>query len=375
MALSRSNLRRRASLNTILIVLSIITAFLAGLPVVAGILSETFGSAQRSTAFAAAPPGHYAVYTSSDETHDEIRVAPGDDPGDVITVATIERLPGFASRGAVSPDGTQLALVVVEAGTPAQPEASLQLLDLESGERTVIATRVEFRQVPVWDNEGEAVFVTRRAPGEDGQGPGDVSVLRAPVDASGASVVEQYQGIYGAYPVAADPGGRLVTVVIDGSGSTVYREGNEVVDLGPHITRDWDLSPGGDELAFIETNLAEGERYIPRTASLSGVPTVRAQSTSEDVEALGVAWDSGSEPVFGYEASVSATGDSRAFAQSREQGFDIPLSYSTDGSAIAVQHWTGSGFDQPGAASVVIINGQGRVTLDDATRFYGWSER
>ena len=375
MAVSTGKLRRRIRLNAVLVGVSIVTALLAGLPIAAAILDSALGNGPRTaTAFASAPGGHYAVYTNAGVDADEIVVAPSENPSDAMVVATIERLPGYTSRGTVSPDGKKLALVTVDSGTPSQPVASLQVLNLETGELTRAASEIDHLQTPLWTADSKGVLVTR---GGD-NAPGAVTVYRADSAGDGESLVRRHEAVLGVYPVAFDPEGRLVTVVIDGEGSHVFRDGTQVRSISPYITRDWDLSPDGTALAFVETNLADGTRYLPKVAGLDAGSHAMAQSVASGVQALGAAWAPGDSqgPAFGYEPSAPAGASGGVLAQTLgEDGFDVPLAYSNDGSALAVQHWTGSEFSRPGQASIEIVTGDGRAALPDATRFYGWAAR
>lgn len=94
------------------------------------------------------------------------------------------------------------------------------------------------------------------------------------------------------------------------------------------------------------------------------------------LQSIGVAWEpqSGS-PVFGFERGEDGAGVSAQSALSSESGFDVPLSFSPDGSALAVQHWTGNTFDDPGEFTIRVHSGDGVVPLETASRFYGWARR
>jgi hypothetical protein len=261
----------------------------------------------------------------------------------------------------VSPSGTLLALVVAEAGTPAAPEGSLIVVNLETGQRTRVASAIDYLQDPVWTPDSGGVLVVR-------EGEAGISLLRANAGGGSTTTVHTYQAT-GVYPVAYTPDDELVTVILDGRGSTALLDGEERVLLSPAITRDWALSPDGTQLGFIETDLSSGVNYLPRTVSL-GEANVSALAASSDVQALGVAWaPSSGEPSFGFEPG----GTGGVLAQS--SGFDVPLAYSADGSALAVSHWTGAGFDQPGTARFELLTPSGRIELAGATRFFGWSAR
>jgi hypothetical protein len=161
--------------------------------------------------------------------------------------------------------------------------------------------------------------------------------------------------------------------VVDGNGSTIHRDGEPLKHLSTGITRDWQLSPDGAQLAFIEASLDGGLQYLPRVVSL--VPgLVEAQSLTVDSgQALGIAWAPGaSAPTFGTEPSLLPGG--AALAQS-ESGFDIPLSYSPTGDSLVVERWTGGSFADAGDARFEVVSGNERTQLPGASRFFGWAAR
>ncbi len=374
MAVQTRSLARRFNFNGILIGLSVAGILLAVLPIAAAIISGVAGNTGPKTAYASAPAGQYAVIARSGIEADTILVAPVHDPSAVIEIASVPHLDGFYTRGAVAPDGRTAALVVVDGGTPAEPTGSLVRVDLESGATQTIATDIDTLQSPLWTPDSGAVVVTR---GGD-HAPGTITLLSVPANGGGESALQTMGGVLGLYPVGYDNLGRLVTVVIDGEGSTVYRDGGEPVHLGPSITRDWELNPDGSAIAYVETNLQQGARYIPRVTSLAGeTGGVAAQSLAfaSNAQALGASWDPASNaPVFGSEPGTGIAGS--VLAQSvAADGFDVPLGYSTDGKFLAVQHWDGESFTRPGDVSIEIVSGEGRVSLDSATEFLGWAAR
>jgi hypothetical protein len=97
-----------------------------------------------------------------------------------------------------------------------------------------------------------------------------------------------------------------------------------------------------------------------------------AASTGQ--QALGAAWSPAtSRASFGMEPGVPANG--LALAADAQAGFDVPLAYAADGSALAVTHWTGSSFEAPGQASIQVVSPGGRAAIEGASRFFGWSAR
>jgi dipeptidyl aminopeptidase/acylaminoacyl peptidase len=360
--------RRRGAIPYWLVGATVAASIIAVLPIVGALFSGGSPSEAPRTAFATASAGNYmvlAMATPADDA-DIIYVAPAADPANAIEVARVPRLAGYVSRGSVSPDGKLLALSTADGGTPARPVASLIILNLETGALTRAAVAVDSLQAPVWAGDSRSVAITRTAEGDSG--PADVSVTLVPVDRSGEVEVALFLGVLGAYPVAFDPQGQLVTVVIDARGSTAYRNRDEVARLAAGLTRDWSLSPDGSALAFIEAELSGGLRYLPRLVSLSG--GAAAQSLSADGQALGTAWN----PAAGTPAFGNEPGSGGAAAQSFA-GFDLPLAFAADGSALVVEHWTGSSFAAPGDRTFEVDHLGQRTSLTGYQEFYGWAAR
>jgi dipeptidyl aminopeptidase/acylaminoacyl peptidase len=364
---------RRAQIPYWLILATVLAAVVAVMPIVAAIFGNVGAPGSPKTAFATAPAGTYVVVARAERDYDIISVAPVGDPGAVSEIARVPHLPGYPSNGAVSPDGRRLALVTTDAGSVARPGASLLVVELETGAITRLAVDVDPLQTPLWAPAGDAVIATRIA--SDDRGQSTVSFLRVPLDLSGEQQVKQVSGVLGAYAVGFDPSGRFVSVVIDSRGSTVLRDGGEVALLSTQITRDWRLSPDGTQLAFIESDVTNGLHYRAGVASLAGPSSggaVLAQALSTETQQLGVAWKPGAaSPTFGGEPAAQPG----VTAQALVAGFDVPISYSPDGAALAEQHWTGSSFAEPGRLTLAVETASGRISLDGYTRFFGWASR
>ncbi len=363
---------RRAQIPYWLIVATVFAAVVAVMPIVAAIVGGTGAPGTPKTAFASAAPGTYVVVARAERDSDVISVARLGNLAAVSEIARVPHLPGYASTGAVSPDGRRLALVTADAGSVAQPGASLLLLELETGALTRLAINVDPLQAPIWTSDGRAVVVTRIVRSE--QGAATVIFLQVPTDLSGERAIGQADAVLGAYAVGFDPAGRLISVVIDGRGSTALRDGVDAARLSTQITRDWRLSPDGAQLAFIESDVTGGLQYRGRVVALDGSSAggVTAQALSTEGQQLGVAWKPGEQtPTFGGEPAARGG----VTAQGLVSGFDVPLSYSPDGSALAEQHWSGTGFADPGRVTLAVQTDAGLVTLDGYSRFFGWAAR
>ncbi len=340
-------------------------ALLVVLGGIAGVALLAQGSGPSQTAFAHAPSGQYAVVARSlgAATAVEVVGATADDAA--MEIALVPHLAGFNVRGTVSPDGRAVALIVPNSGIPTQPLASLITLDLETGRLRVLAEELDPLQDALWTPDSQALVVTNAVQGA-------VAVARVGLD-GGVTALETHAGAVAVAPVGFDTDGSLVAVRLDGEGSTLTRDGQRVRRLSPYFTRDWTRSPDGMQLAFVEVNLADGLRYLPQVAWIGegSSGSVSAAAAGAWGQALGTAWTPSGRARFGREpytppGSVSAQSAS---------GFDVPLSYSRDGSALAVRRWSGASFEAPGTSQLEIVRGTERQTLTGYTRFFGWSAR
>ncbi len=365
---------RRAHAPYWLLGASVAAAFAAVLPIAFALIGGVGGKGVPSRAFAQAPPGLSVVGVRAAELEDILVVAPVSALGDIREIAHIPHLPGYISTGAVSPDGRSVAVVSADGGTPAQPSASLYVVDIATGELHRRAENIDALQTAVWSRDGAALYVTRTG------GAGtlvDVEVVRVPIDGSAVSRAATFGRVLGAYPIGEGAGAGLLTVVINAAGSTLLRaDGTVVLALSPAITRDWKLSPDGAQLAFIEANLERGLQYIQRVVRLEGSAERSgngAAQTAASGEQLGVAWaPRATAPTFGQEPGGRSA---NAVAQSNADGFDVPLAFSPEGAFLAVQAWSGDSFQSPGEVTLEAVASDGGRAEIPFTRFFGWASR
>lgn len=378
MAVSSRTYARQRDLSKLFIALAILAAVVAIAPIAAAVLGYGSRAVAPKTAFATAPSGDYAVIGRSEAGADVISVASAANPTSVTEIARVPHLEGFASSGAVSPNGKSLALVTVDSGSASHPMASLKVVNLESGAVTQAAADVLPRQVPVWDPAGGHIVVVSN-PGSD-TAAGESTVLRVKPNGDGATKLASFSRVLGVYPVGFR-GAQLAMIVLDGRGSTLRLGDADWGTISPYITRDWKLSPHADELAFIETQTTNGVEYVARTVSLGGAG-VSSQSVGAAVSALGTAWNPRTDtPVFGTEpeaansTGISAQSLQAGGAGAGQPGFDVPMGFSNDGDHLFVTRWSGPSFETPGQPVLQIVSANGRSSFENYSRFYGWAAR
>jgi len=344
----------------------IVVAALLATAATLALLEQAGGPSQ--TAFARAPGGQYAVVAKNTGAATVVTVVGAGAVADPMEIATVPHWRGYRLRGTVSPSGRQVALLSPDHGLAAHPLASLLALDLETGLVTRLAEGLEPLQEVLWTPDSTAVVVTHS--GRTATGELHVAVVRIDLDGR-QTVIERHAGALMVAPLGFDAKGRLLAVRLDADGSTLTRAGEPLRWLSSHVTRDWALSPDGTRIAFVEASTWQGLRYLPQVVWIEGNGGVAAASTST-AQALGVAWSpTDDSPSFGGEPSIPP-GSVSAQAPA---GFDVPLGYSRDGSALVVNHWSGSGFAQPGTPSLQIVTPEQRQLLNGFTGFFGWSAR
>ena len=321
------------------------------------------------SAFADAPAGSYAVLAREEAGVSVIMVVGSGDEPFAAEVARVVHLPGHAPRGTVSPDGLSVAILVPDGGTPADPQASLLSVALETGAVQRLADGLDPLQDPLWTSAGDALVVTRPVDGGSG-----IAALQVDLAGGPERELARVDGALALAPVGFDGDGRLLAIVIDGRGSTVIAGAEQLRTISPYVTRDWELSPDGTALAFIEANLDEGLRYLPNVVSLTDDGSTALAQGVDTGQALGVAWRPGGDGIaFGYAgAARPGTGVS---AQGLAGGFDVPLAFSGDGDLLAVQRWSGTGIDDPGDVQLQLVRDGERQPLIGYTRFFGWASR
>ena len=374
MAVSSRSMTRQRDYSRLFIALAVVAGIIALAPIVAAIAGVGGTKVGPKTAYATAPAGEYLVLGRTEGQTDVISVARRGSPGSDAEIARIPHLDGYGTTGAVSPSGDSLALVVVDGGTPSHPVANLTVVDLESGRLVRAAENIAPDARPVWNPNGKSVLVTREFGGDSATG--QVELLDVAASGKGESSVHTFSDVLGAYPVGFDSNSDLVTVVLDGNGTSLFRDGTETVSLSPNLTRDWQISPDGKSIAYVEVDTTAGVRYLSATASLDSEGT-SSQSLTASVSALGTAWNPATNVVsFGVEPGAAAdNGRIQALTATSPDGFDVPMAFSESGQALVVTHWTGDSFQEPGRPQLQLVDNSGRISFETQTRFFGWASR
>ncbi len=374
MAVSSRSMTRQRDYSRLFIALAVVAGIIALAPIVAAIAGVGGTKVGPKTAYATAPAGEYVVLGRTEGAVDVISVARRGSPASEAEIARVPHVDGFGTIGTVSPSGDSLALVVVDGGSASHPIANLTVVDLESGRLVRAADNIAADTRPVWRPDGKSIVVTRQFGGDSVTG--QVELLDVAASGKGESSLHTFNDVLGAYPVGFDSRSNLVTVVLDGAGTSLFRAGGETIALSPNLTRDWQISPDGKNIAYVEVDTSAGVRYLSGTASLDG-DVSGAQALTASVSALGTAWNPATNAVsFGVEPGTAGDGGRiQSLSAKSTEGFDVPLAFSESGQALVVTHWSGESFQEPGRPKLQLVDSSGRVEFETQTRFFGWASR
>ncbi len=328
--------------------------------------------------------GPLVVFSEFGFEADTLWAADPDDPAERIQLGLVEHAQGYAIFPSLSPDGARVAYTVLPPDG-AQPgsdaTAELWVLETATGVTLRLAGAVDLLVTPLWSPAGDAVVV-RRSAGGDGSDGGSL-LLR--VDLSGA-VTTVLEAPAALFPVDVSPDGVwLYFAVLSAEGTDLARapvlgggEAEAVAHLSDGFARDWHLSPDGTRLAYLaqpseETGMAFEARVLELSTGTQETPLNDAA-----VSHFSPVWDqdggltigrlAGTGGASGAAVQLSAAGAVVASALAAPtdpgSGFDVPLTWSPDGTHLVVRSFAGASVADPGPSQVVVLGTDGeRRTL------------
>lgn len=328
------------------------------------------------------------VFVEFGRDADAIRLASVDDPTDARTVATVAHAKGFGIYAVLSPDGQRIAYTVVPP-TQGEPSvdspAELRIIQADTGDQ-MLATDADLLVPPVWSPQSDAVVFRRSAAAEGTAG----SFQLVRVDLSGDERV-LVSGDEALFPIGY-AGGALYYAAISTSGTDLYRFDDGpafVARLSDDIARDWRLSPDGTKLAYLVLqNRGDGSLgFVARVLDLSGDGLGGfAALNDRDVsipDEFGPVWnpatggltlgrllpDSASPLV-----EVAPEGTLRVLT-STDRGFDVPVSWSPDGSSLIFRWFLGDSARNPGPSRLHLLRPDGErelLSVNSDIQIVGW---
>ena len=276
------------------------------------------------------------------------------DPADVSSrteIATVVHASGFGIFPVLSPDGKAIAYTGLPSSeNQPSPAASAEAAVVDTdGNTTVLDDDVDLVVPPIWSPDSQSIVVRKNTPEEDSAGSFDLILLGR--DGS-RSTITTWQSA-STFPIAFSPDGGLIyfatlnsdgtdlySIAPDGTGET------KIAHLSDQIARDWKLSPDGTKLAYaVATDSGAPATETLDLASASIVDAVPPDPSLDGAlhGEFSPAWNgsdltvSSLKPSGGGDAvQLHAAGDTSTLSQN-DDSIDLPLSWSPDGTSLAVR--------------------------------------
>jgi len=354
--------------------------------VAAGAVMATFLRAERAAPERAATSGPTLVFAEFGLNADEILVAPAEDPEARTPIQTIPHASGWGLNPAPALVAGRTAYTVLPPNaTPSRTSAAeLWLLEVDTTSASRLARDADLLAAPVLRQDG-AVLAYRRT--EDGGGQ---SLLRVDLQTRARRVLHTDHSSFGLFPVGFDEGGALLFTRLSADGTDLMRvsEGAApelIIHASDEIARDWSVAPAGDAVAFVAP-LLQAERIVHQ-AQVVSLRTDAVVATTPAAsflgEQYGPTWRGDGALALGREA-IDGGGVAPVVVGTAEgpilpaasAGFDVPLGWSVGGDYLAVRHFSGSGSQNPGTETLVLIgtdSSRQTIATDTELIFLGWT--
>jgi Tol biopolymer transport system component len=320
------------------------------------------------------------VFSEFGEEADTIWAADPDDPTKRTQLAQVPHALGFGIFPSLSPDGTRLAYTVA---ATRDFRADLWVLELGSGEASVLASGVDLNATPIWAPDS-ASAVVRRSGGAEGE-IASGELLRVDLAGGVTTLAAQDAALYG---VDFAPDGTFYFASLTPGGSDLMRvpaaggQAEAVTHLSDGFTRDWNLSPDGGQIAYLEqVDIPYRARVLnihDATVEqvLSGSASVQFSPVWQPTGLLTVGLLDGLSEGNGVAVTLDANGQQHTL-HARGRGFDIPLDWSPDAEHLALRGFDDIPGSDTGPSWVYVLGSDGvRHRLSDRSDVViaGWLE-
>ena len=332
------------------------------------------------------PTGPRLVFAEFGPTADRVYLAPAADPAQRTLVTTVDHVAEWGLNPALNLAGTKAAFTVLPPSTTrpqADSPAELWLLDVTTGQRQRITGDADLRVPPVFNAAGTALVYRASASG------GRQSLVRIDIATGTRRPLVEVETAFGVFPIGFARDGALIFASLSNAGTDLLAVADgapprKLLHASDQLARDWRVSPAGDTIAYLAPVVsAERVAYRLHVARLDGAAPGRLGDDAAG-EQYGGAWRPAGDAVTVGQQPNGATGASAAtlplsggaptLLAAPPRGFDHPLTWSADGSALAVRSFDGTSAAAPGRESTaVIVGGQRRVVSGPAEIIvFGW---
>jgi len=319
------------------------------------------------------------------------------DPSQRRQVALIPHRAEWGVKASLSPDGRYLAYVTFPEGALDEGfQSDAYLLDLETGEKKLLAEGVDLHLRPLWSPDGQFLFLRRSLEQEVTVLQVDLTRPREDPDRIRTILQASVEDVATFIPIgfANDV---LYFVQIESDGSTQVgayalstQQATPVIRLSEgRVARDYDLSPDSRRLAFLMQEPAQGKLRFRafvadlatksvaplETDGLGGGDQLRPLWHPDGAHIAVGQLSSKGEPA--AVALVPLAGGELSFLPAPAAGFDVPLVWAPDGSFLAVTSFEGGSGAGPDRTRLVLVapHGQRLVVAEGADmEAIGWAK-
>ena len=332
------------------------------------------------------PPSEFdLVYREFGARRDMIWQIDLNDISKRVQIASVDHATECASLPVISPDGNSVAYTALTRGNCLPTDLAEAFVEQIGGSPRLLANEIILTASPVWSLDSAYIYLVQAG------GDGVFSVVRVGLPDGEVEVLLTINAL-SLTPIGFDDGGAILTYVQveqDGSTSVGYYDTVDgglptVVQVSNTIGRDFALSQNGDSLAFV----SDGQAFVigrtdqvaraldsaPQLPPNLFVGTTQLQPAWHPDGSISVGQlPAGDDPSSIIRIKLDGTYSSVLDAP--EIGFDVPISWSPDGSFLLVRS-----FSKPSATGhllpvmeLVAENGQRLlISENQEASFVGW---
>jgi Tol biopolymer transport system component len=329
------------------------------------------------------------IYSEFGTNSDAIWAARADDLSQRIPIASVAHAAEYGINAALSPDGSHIAYTVLptKASPAIDSPAEVWVMDSDGRHARRLATGADLPVAPVWAPDSSSV-VFRRSSG--GDSASSFQLVRVTLTGTETEMLDANEGVL---PVGFSPEGALYYTQFSSAGTDlgqVPADGGasvSVAHLSDDFARDWHLSPDGSRLAFLAPrSSADGASFSAMVVGLDGgaeSALKAATAVQAQDDEFNPIWRPNGELTIGRldptaprAPVLRIAGDQPVGALAAPPlGFDVPLSWSPDGTYLAVRFFEGNSAANPGRSWVMVVSITGErhsVSANSDVAVLGW---